>query len=415
MDYPVVIGMDWADAAHDLYSVDQRTGKCERSRLQQTPEAIDEWATQLHQANPDIQIVICLEQSRGPLIYALMKYDFLVLVPVNPAQLANLRKAVKCSGAKDDLTDAQLLAELFLKHGEHLKIWKPDDEQTRLLAMLNEDRRKRVDDRTRLKNRLKSELKLYFPQALQLVRKGDIVVLTALLLRWLTLPDIQRATEEEIRTFYLGQGCRKKALMDKYLQIIRSAKPLTTDRAIVESRQMAVSALARQIQELNIIIDEYDQKISALFKQHADKKIFESFPGAGQAMAPRLLVAFGSDRQRFESASDVQSLSGIAPVTRKSGKTKIVHRRWACNKFLLQTFHEFAALSRKTSTWARVYYEDKRTKVGHHAAIRALAFKWIRILFRCWKKMEIYDEAKYINSLANRRSPLAQLLSSAHS
>jgi transposase len=411
MEFPIVIGMDWADEKHDLYCIDQRNGSCQTSQLKQSPEAIDMWATELRQAYSGIKIVVCLEQTRGPLIYALMKYDFLLLVPINPKQLARFREVLKCSGAKNDPTDARLLAELFLKHGNHLRIWKPDDEQTRLLGLLNEDRRKAVNDRTRLKNRLKSELKLYFPQALQLVRKGQIAVLTALLLRWPSLDEIQRVGEEEIREFYRREGCRKKTLIGKYVQIIHSAKPLTTDRAIVESRQIAVYALARQIHELNIIVEEYDNKISALFEKHADKAIFESFPAAGDVMAPRLLVAFGTDRNKFDLASEVQALSGVAPVTRKSGKSKVVHRRWACNKFLLQTFHEFAALSRKKSKWAKAYYEQRRATVGHHAAIRALAFKWIRILFRCWQNSETYDEDKYVAALEKRRSPLAQVLS----
>ena len=177
---------------------------------------------------------------------------------------------------------------------------------------------------------------------------------------------------------------------------------------------MKVQALVTQIPLLTESIERYDQKIAALFDQHDDSTLFGSFPGAGPALAPRLLAAFGSNRGRFEFASEVQELSGIAPVTEKSGGGLWIHWRLACSKFLRQTFQEFAGRSILQSDWARAYYDllRKRGK-SHHAAVRALAYKWIRILFRCWKTRTPYDEAVYCNSLKTRRSPLAAELSAA--
>ena len=128
-------------------------------------------------------------------------------------------------------------------------------------------------------------------------------------------------------------------------------------------------------------------------------------------MGPRLLCAFGTDRERFASALEVQSLSGVAPVTRKSGKSKVVRRRWACSKFLRQTFHEYAGHSIKYSSWARAYYAMMKERTGgHNAALRALAFKWIRILYRCWKDHKLYDESQYLDSLRLRNSPILKHL-----
>ena len=128
-------------------------------------------------------------------------------------------------------------------------------------------------------------------------------------------------------------------------------------------------------------------------------------------MGPRLLSAFGADRERFSAAADVQCISGIAPVTRRSGKSMVVLRRWACNKFLRQTFHEYAALSIKFSAWARAYYVMMKKRTGtHHTAVRALAFKWIRIFFRCWKDRTLYDESQYLASLQKRNSPILKYL-----
>jgi transposase len=187
-----------------------------------------------------------------------------------------------------------------------------------------------------------------------------------------------------------------------------------TDAAIVTSGQMLVQGLVAQLLALIEPLKQYDLKLAQLMQQHPDAAIFKSLPGAGDALAPRLLAAFGSDRQRLSNSDDLQCLSGIAPVTVQSGKTRHVHRRWACNKFLRQTFHEFALHSLAQSAWAKAYYDMLRPYRGlkHHAAVRALAFKWIRILDRCWKNRTLYNEARYFQSLYQRQSPLLKFMGS---
>jgi transposase len=125
-----------------------------------------------------------------------------------------------------------------------------------------------------------------------------------------------------------------------------------------------------------------DQQIELLVASHPDRAVFASLPGAGPVMVPRLIVAFGTRRERFDSAFQMQCYSGIAPITEASGKR--VHFRWSCPKFLRQTFHEFAFLPTRSSGWAQAYYQRQRDREqSHPAAVRALAYKWIRIIFRC--------------------------------
>ncbi|MCK5194040.1 MAG: transposase, partial [Desulfobulbaceae bacterium] len=144
---------------------------------------------------------------------------------------------------------------------------------------------------------------------------------------------------------------------------------------------------------------------------HEDKSIFDSFPGSGEALGPRLLCAWGTDRERYDSADSMQQYSGIAPVTKASGQSKMVIRRLACPKFLLQTFHEFANSSRRLSIWAQAYYEMLRERgKSHHTAIRSLAFKWIRIMYCCWQNRIPYDEIKYIQALKRTNSPLLKFV-----
>jgi hypothetical protein len=165
---------------------------------------------------------------------------------------------------------------------------------------------------------------------------------------------------------------------------------------VIQSSVLIVRRIVHQLEVLRDAIAEHDQSISALARSHPDYAIFSSFPGAGPAMAPRLIAAFGTQRDRYATASAIQCFAGIAPVTESSGKQKWVHWRWACPKFLRQTFHEWAWMSTRKSKWARSFYDQRRERnKSHHAAVRALAFKWLRILFRCWKDRVPYDETRY--------------------
>ena len=188
------------------------------------------------------------------------------------------------------------------------------------------------------------------------------------------------------------------------LEQIRKAVPATNDSAVVHSCSVAVIAWGGLLRQLLDAIKDYDEQIDTLARQHPDYALMKSFPGAGPALTPRLIAALGSQRDRYQTAHEVQCYSGIAPVVASSGKQRWVHWRWSCPKFLRQTFHEWALHSIGYSDWARTYYAEQRAKgKRRNTAIRALAFKWIRILFRCWKDHIPYDERAYQQALARRQ------------
>jgi len=414
-DVAAFIGIDWADQKHAVYLAETGSSTKKYSELKQTPEAIVEWVSQLRVRFGGEKIAICLEQSKGALIYALMGYDFLVLYPINPATLAKYREAFTPSKAKDDPTDAELLLELVSQHRDRLKAWKPEDERTRTITMLVEARRKAVDEAKGLGNRIKSLLKMYFPQALDLIGDNPCTFMACdFLLRWPTLKDVKRAKKESVRDFYHENNMRRFDLIEQRLATIKSSLPLTTDKAVIETSVITIRMVASQLRCLVQFIKEYEKRIAETFPQHPDASIFKSFPGAGEALAPRLLAAFGTQRDRHDSCADIQSFSGIAPVTERSGKSVWIHMRWACPKFMKQTFHEFANQSRRFSLWAGAYYDMQRGRgKGHHAAIRSLAFKWIRIIFRCWKSHTVYNEVIYLKALRKRGSSLMDYIANS--
>jgi transposase len=407
----VIIGIDWADQRH-LVQVIEPGGRTSGHTLEQDPDEIAAWIGELRQRFPGHTLAIALEQSRGALIHALLGFDGLELYPINPKQLARYREALDPSGAKTDPRDAELLARFLLHHRDQLRAWRPDSPETRRLAHLAELRRRLVDERKSATQRLGSLLKLYFPLIVKLFGQalhGDLAL--DLLTRWPTLNELKRAHPKTLRAFFAEHAIRQEQKQTDLIQTIRAARPLTEDAALIEPHAIYVQTLVRQLAELNRAIDQFDDELARAVAQHPDEPIFRALPGAGDALVPRLIAAFGSDRSRYDSAEQLQTRSGIAPVTKRSGKSCSVVKRHACPKFLRQTFHEFANCARQWSGWSQAFYAMKRAAgMKHHAAVRALAFKWIRILFHLWKTRSTYSEAHYIKQLQQRGSPLLKYL-----
>jgi transposase len=385
-DFAALIGLDWGSESHALCLHDGATGERETSTLAHTPEAIARWAAALEERFPQRKIALCLEQTKGPLISALLAYPFLVLYPVNPATAARYRQAFKTSRAKSDPSDAQVCLELLLQHRDKLTPWLPDDPQTRQLARLLEHRRGTVDLRTLLTNMLRDALKSYYPQALELAGQDLFAPLACqFLLKWPSLQQLQKARQETVRKFYYGHNCRRLDLINKRLQSIAQMTPLSHDPALIEPAKVQVQMLARQLLQLSTALKKYDSRIEQLFACQANAFIWESFPGAGPTLAPRLCCAFGSEPSRYQSAAAIQQYSGIAPVTERSGKNQHwVHRRWARPHFVHQSFFEYANQSVLHCAWAKLFVQEQMAKGKKHpTAVRALAFKWQRIMFVC--------------------------------
>src|SRR5690606_6862580 len=165
--FAALIGLDWSDGKHDICLQISGDDRRESLVLVHSPEAIDEWARALRKRFGGKPIAVALELAKGPIVYALRKYEFFVLFPLNPATLAKYREVFTHSGAKDDPTDAELALEFLLKYPERLKLLNPQSPQMRALQQLVEMRRRLVDDQTRITNRITSALKNYFPQPLQ--------------------------------------------------------------------------------------------------------------------------------------------------------------------------------------------------------------------------------------------------------
>ena len=350
----------------------------------------------------------CAWNSRkGLIVSALRTYDFLVLFPVNPLTVATYREALTPSRANDDPTDAALQVEILLTHRDKLTPLSPQSPTMRALAQLVEHRRRLVGDTVRLTNRLTSALKNSFPHGLQWFPEKDTAIFWDFLSRWPTLKAAQLARRTPLEGFFRAHHVRSADGITTRIEAIKSARALPTDDGVMAPHVLLVHALVAQLRVPLQAMADFDQAIAQRAQDHPDFLVFDALPGAGAVFAPRLLVACGEQRERFPSAAELQQYAGMAPVTERSGKKSWVHWRLQGPKFLRQPCIEWAAASTRHAFWAPVYYQQQREKgKAHQAAVRALAFKWIRILSRCWQERTPSDESLYLQALQRRGAPL---------
>jgi transposase len=284
-----------------------------------------------------------------------------------------------------------------------------DTPATRELSALVLARRHAVDQRTCSVNQLINLLKNYYPQALQLA--GDDLtkpLAHAFLHRYPELACVNKTRPETLRAFYRKHNVRSAERIEERVKLAANARALIKDRAVIEPALLEVALLVDLLEVHARHIGMLETRIGEAFAAHPRAELFGTLPGAGPALAPRLLVAFGDRIERYPTAASLQKYSGVAPVREKSGAQSWTHWRWSAPKFLRQSFVEWAGQTVVHCEWANTYYQrQRRAGKEHQAILRALAFKWIRILWKCWHDQTAYNEEHYHAALRSKGSPLA--------
>lgn len=322
--FAAYVGIDWADKKHDLCLRIAEDNIEEFDVIPHQGNAIDDWLKALHQ-RVNVPIAVALELDKGPLVSALQKYDFVVLYPINPSTLAKYRQAFTPSRAKDDPTDAALAVDLLLRHPERFKPLRPQSAQMRALATLVEQRRQLVAEKVRITNRLRAALRQYYPNTLEWFDRIDTPLFCDFIERWPTLAQVKRARSNTLKRFFHEHNMRFAHVLETRITAIRNAVSLTDDEAIIIPYRMKAEAMVKQLRLILESIKMFDAEIDKLAVGHPDYALFSSLSGASPSLTPRLLVAFGEQRERFTSAAEVQMYAGIAPVTERSGKKEWVH------------------------------------------------------------------------------------------
>jgi transposase len=401
------IGLDWGNQKH-AFALQDRSGQSERGFLEHSPENLHQWLRQIGQRYGGRPVALAIEASRGAVIHALLNYAWLTIYPVNPITSARYRVAFTPSGAKDDQPDADVLLELVRDHAAKLRPLEVQDPHTVKLTELVQVRRDIVDRRTQTLNQTTSLLKTYYPQALELAGELNTDMALDFLSRWPDLISLKAAKPATIKRFYYQHNVRSTELVQERLEFIQKAEALTTETCRVSVAVLQVRHLVDQLRAFRKHISLFDKEIHNAFREHPEAALYRDLPGAGPQLAPRLCAAFGTLRSTYPDPASLQKNAGVAPVRVKSGNQLWTHWRWQAPKFLRQTFVEWAGQTVVHCPWATHYYERMKNKGKKHAAIlRALAFKWIRILWKCWKDRKPYDEAAYLKQLSHRKSPNA--------
>lgn len=389
-------GIDWADQHHDVVVIDHNGKQIQQFQVPHNRKGMETLKQKLFKLSLDIEKFACILETRnGLLVQFLLEAGFAVY-PLNP-KVVNYRR--KPSGAKSDSIDARLLADIGRADLHRLHRLKRDSEVIEELKMLTRDQDTLIRELVRLKNRLIACLKEYYPAALEFFSHPGLPISLEFLKLYPTLYHVRESSVPEIAQF-LKKHKHPKPNQTAISIFEETQKPQMEPHIVtLRAKSRLLLSLIAQLEPLLKEIEAYDKEIQRLFKVHSDSRIFDSLPGAGVRLAPRLLAEWGDDRGRYEDNSVVQALSGTSPVLYQSGKYRFARQRRSCIKPFRRALHLFSFQSICRVAWARKYYDSKRLQgKKHHEALRALANIWVRIIFSMWKKNTTYDESAYLEA-----------------
>lgn len=403
-------GLDWGDREHRLAVTTQDEEPMINKRVPHTPEGVAELLETLKDV-PHLAGV-AIETSRHLVVDLLVDAGFTVYA-VNPAMAHAWRRSQSVAAPKSDERDAWSLA-IGLRH--HHKVLRPFSEEgtVRELRMLCEQEQRLIAQRTSRACELKAVLKYYYPAALEWFDQFVTPSAWDFLLAFPTPHALSKSSKSKLYGF-----CKthRIPLMPKTCQRIDNrtrATALAADVPTASVYAIRAQALARQLHGLQTGIDQYRRRIRELFRLQPMAPLFSSLPGAGDKLAPRLLAMFGTCKNRYAGAKNVAELAGVAPVTDQSGNSRHVKFRHSCKKLYRTTMHHFAWTSTRFCPWAYAYYHRCRDRgQSHPLALRNLAAKWLKIIYRMWQDGTPYDDARYIEALKHAESPLALKLNEA--
>jgi len=400
-----LIGLDWSQQRHNICILNPHGAITAQFAIAHSPTGfaeLEQRVAKLGVTPP--ACAVALETAHNLVVDFLWARQFQVYV-IAPSVLSHSRGRYTASGAHDDDRDAFILADLLRTDHARFAPWQPDGALVRQLrAQLS-----LVDNLTKTvvaqQNRLAAVLQRYYPAALQLF--GDLTTQITLhfLLRYpapqaaraLAYPDFVAFCQEYHYAW-------PKLLPERYAafqQPVPQADPVLVLAYQNETRFLAQLLLTLVQQKAQLI-----REAQPLFTQHPDHTIFAALPGAGDLLAPKLLVLFGDHRDRFPTAQAVQTLAGTCPVTRQSGKQRRVTFRHACNHDYRLTMQQLALASIRESEWAASYFQQCRAR-GHSKsqAYRCLANRWLAIIWHLWQTRQEYDEARHLQDIHRQRRP----------
>jgi transposase len=314
---------------------------------------------------------------------------------VNPKSAERYRDRHSVAGAKSDRGDAKVLADLVRTDRHNHRLIAQDSEQVEAIQVLARAHKELVWARRRHANQLRSTLREFFPGALEAF-DGDLAGRDALaILSYAPTPERARSIRPAKMISALRQGGRERNLEPiaaRLLEILRRPQ-LEQPAAVARAHGLVVASQVSTLRQLNQQLAELEQQLRPAFEDHPDAEIYLSLPGLHVVLGARVLSEFGDDPTRFSHPRERKSYAGTAPVTKASGKSKIVIFRFACNHHLRDALFMWAFIAINTSPGARRYYDQLRARHKTHTqALLALGNRLVGILHGCLRRRQLYDE-----------------------
>lgn len=382
--------LDWARDHHDVVVVDGQGSVVRELRFDHTA---DGWKTLRDAMQPFAPLAIAIETRNGLAVEQLLAADYSVY-PVNPKSAQRYRERKSPSGVKDDRRDAWTLADALRTDGHGWKRLEQEDPIIAELRLLTRDEVVLIEQRTALINQLQSALHDYYPTALAAFDDWTRPGAWAFVETFPTPHELVRAGSRRWKRFLHDNKIWREATEERRMELFRRAEELQGSPATVSAKSLLAVSLVKMLRVLDMQLETYRARIEECFGSHPDHNLFGSLPGTGPKLAPRLLAEIGDQRTRFVTAEGLQAYAGTAPLTIKSGQIEKHRVRFACSPNLRAAVHLWVDHSRQRCAWAEAYYRAHRDKGHSHAcALRCLAQRWLKILWKMWQTNSRYDES----------------------
>jgi transposase len=392
----IYLGIDWAEAHHDVCLLDDAGMGVGKARV---PDGVEGLArihemVGAHTSNPET-VVVGIETDRGLLVQGLVAAGYQVFA-LNPFAVSRYRDRHTVSRAKSDAGDAKVLAELVRTDRQNHRPLAGDSELAESLKVLARTHQTLIWARGRHVNQLRSALREFYPAALEALGT-DLAGRDALALlsRAPTPEQGRRLSLQQLRSA-LERGGRQRGVAVRAAELQRAlrAPQLQPSARLATAYGSSVLATLSVIREFNTQITSLEAELAQGFEDHPDAEILRSLPGLGVVLGARILAEFGDDRTRYEDARARRCYAGSAPITRASGTRLVVLARIARNRRLADALYLWAFCSITQSLGARGYYDAHRGRGHtHHQALRALANRWVGVLHGCLEHRTAYSES----------------------
>jgi transposase len=389
------VGLDWAAHEHAVCIVDGRGAVVTRFTAAHGAAGLDAMVARLTKLAAPNELRVAIERPSGLLVDTLVERGFAV-VPIHPNAVKASRARYSAAQGKTDLGDAYLLADVLRTDGHRFRTLVPLSDETKALRGLSRLREDLVHQRVALANQLRNLLEQFWPGAAAIFFDIDSPIALDFLDRYPTPQAASALGEKRMAAFMARHGYSGRRSARELLDRLHAAPHSVAGELEAEAKGECVRALVAVLRPLVAQIGVLTAAVEHAVEAHADANVVTSLFRSGRVCAAQLLAELGDDRGRFVSADHLAAESGVAPVTRESGKHRGVVFRWACNMRLRTALTTLADTTRHTSAWARAIYQRARDRGCEHAhAIRVLARAWCRVIWHCWRNRVAYDPVKH--------------------